>query len=114
MTNVGKKQLIHSFDWYWGHFGDPIQPVKEYKFAKKRKFRADYAFVDAKVLVEIEGGIFTNGRHVRGMGYHKDCSKYNLAQELGYVVLRYTVKHIEDDPISMIKQIRKVVKARTS
>lgn len=62
----------------------------EFKFSPNRKFRADFAFVEQRILIEVEGGIYTNGRHTRGAGYTKDMEKYNLAAELGYVVLRYS------------------------
>ena len=61
---------------------------REYRFYPTRRFRADFAFIDKKILVEIEGAIFTRGRHTRGSGYEKDCEKYNLAAGMGYKVYR--------------------------
>lgn len=66
------------------------EPVREFRFAPLRKWRADFAFVDQKLLVEIEGGIWTGGRHTRGSGYEKDAEKYNAATVLGFRVLRFT------------------------
>lgn len=62
----------------------------EYKFCQTRKWRFDYANFDLKVAIEIEGGAYTNGRHTRGKGFINDMEKYNMAIELGWVVLRYT------------------------
>lgn len=65
---------------------------REYKFCANRRFRADFADVTNRVLVEIEGGAFSGGRHVRGAGFVKDCEKYNIATALGWRVLRYATK----------------------
>lgn len=65
-------------------------PEREYRFASPRKFRADFAYPDRMILIEVEGGTWTRGRHTRGVGYQADCEKYNLAALLGFRVLRFT------------------------
>ena len=65
-------------------------PMREYRFYSKRKWRSDFVWPAQKLIVEVEGGIFTAGRHVRPNGYQKDCEKYNMAARLGYAVLRFT------------------------
>ena len=71
-------------------------PVKEFMFHPTRRWRFDYAYPDKKIAIECEGGIFVAGRHTRGMGFAKDCVKYNSATVLGWRVLRYTTKNIQD------------------
>jgi len=71
-------------------------PVREYKFAPKRRFRADFAWPDRKILAEVEGGTWSGGRHVRGKGYESDCEKYSIAAMLGYRVLRFTTAMVRD------------------
>jgi very-short-patch-repair endonuclease len=46
------------------------------------------AWPEAKVALEIEGGIFTGGRHTSSAGFVKDMAKYNRAAVLGWKVLR--------------------------
>jgi hypothetical protein len=46
------------------------------------------------VAIEIEGGIFTNGRHTRGRGYQRDLDKYSAATARGWRVLRFSVEDI--------------------
>lgn len=69
-------------------------PEREYAFIKGRRFRADFAWPEQRLLVEVEGGIWANGRHTRGKGYEIDCEKYNLAALNGFTVLRYTPKMV--------------------
>jgi len=64
--------------------------IAEFKFCYNRKWRADFAHPELKILIEYEGGIWNKGRHIRGQGYIKDMEKYNMAQLLGYKVFRYT------------------------
>jgi hypothetical protein len=40
-------------------------------------------------VVEVEGGIWTQGRHTRGYGFLEDCIKYAEATLLGNTVLRF-------------------------
>jgi len=76
----------------------PKQPLKinnyvlipEYRFHKTIRWRFDFAFIQEKIAIEIEGGAYINGRHNRGTGFIKDMIKYNAANVLGWHVLRYT------------------------
>lgn len=62
---------------------------REFRFDPDRKWRSDF-IVAEKILVEVEGGSNSGGRHTRGLGFENDCLKYNRAAELGFVVLRFT------------------------
>lgn len=73
----------------------------EHKFCE-RKYKFDFAIISHKIAIEFEGGVFTNGRHTRGVGYLNDMEKYNLATVHGWRLLRYahvkyTYKQILDD-----------------
>lgn len=69
-------------------------PVKEYKFHPKRKWKIDWGFVDAKLAIEQEGGIWSGGRHTRGSGFLKDMAKYNALTIEGWALLRFTPQQI--------------------
>lgn len=62
----------------------------------------------AGVAVEIDGAVWTQGRHTRGSGYVKDMEKLNAAAELGWRVFRYTPQMVEDG--TAIKQLKRVLK----
>jgi len=66
------------------------EPVAEHRFHPSRKWRFDYAWPDAKVALEVEGGAWTRGRHTRGAGFVKDLEKYSEATASGWRVLRVT------------------------
>lgn len=65
-------------------------PTSEYRFHKTRKWRFDYAWPHAKVALEIEGGVWSGGRHTRGKGFLGDMEKYNAAAVAGWTVIRCT------------------------
>jgi hypothetical protein len=69
-------------------------PVCEMRFAEPRRWRFDYAWPHLKVALEVEGGIWTNGRHTRGKGFLGDLEKYNTAALMGWVVLRVEPKKL--------------------
>ena len=70
------------------------EPTRELKFHPTRKWRFDLAFMDAKIAVEVDGGVFIQGRHSRGAGIEKDCEKFAEATALGWRVLRVTPRHV--------------------
>lgn len=74
-------------------------PELEYRFHPVRKFRLDYAWVDAKVGLEVDGGIWTGGAHGRGTGITRDQEKTNLAAGLGWRILRCTPSKLFADEI---------------
>lgn len=65
-------------------------PTTEYEFHHERKWRFDFAWPAHRVALEVEGGIWTEGRHTRGSGFLKDMEKYNEAARLGWRVMRCT------------------------
>jgi len=71
-------------------------PVKELQFAEGRQWRFDFAWPVQMVAVEIEGGTWSGGRHTRGMGFERDCEKYNQAALDGWTVLRATGAMVRD------------------
>ena len=85
------------------------QPVEEYTFARPRRWRFDFCWIDEMVAAEVEGGIWSGGRHVRGKGFENDCEKYNHATLLGWRVFRFTATHITRGDAG--EMIRKALKA---
>ena len=66
------------------------EPVPEYQFASPRKWRFDWALVNEKIAIEIQGGIFTGGRHVRGPSLLKEMEKLNAAACIGWRIIYLT------------------------
>jgi len=85
----GQSHLENKFANIWRVLGGPGME-REYRFHHKRRWRFDFAHPQSRVAVEIEGGTWTSGRHVRASGYSADCEKYNMAQVLGWRVFRLT------------------------
>lgn len=72
-------------------------PVREYQFAApQRKWRFDLAWPDRMIAVEVDGGSWIGGRHTSGSGFEKDMEKSNHAQLLGWTVLRFTPRMVEE------------------
>lgn len=84
--------------------------VREYRFHPDRRWRADFAFPEYRVIVEIHGGIWTSGRHTRGSGFAKDREKSNAAQLLGWIVLEFTPAEIKNE--TWINTLRQALSLR--
>lgn len=69
-------------------------PQPEYKFHPTRKWRFDYAWPEYKLALEVDGGIWTQGRHTRGSGRLGDMEKFNHAAMLGWRILYVTPQQL--------------------
>ncbi len=95
---TGLPEAVGDFLYALSLQGAPA-PVREHRFCPGRRWRFDFAWPEVKVYVEIEGGTFVGGRHVRPLGYAKDCEKYNAATLAGWAGLRFTTDMIAKDPL---------------
>lgn len=98
------------------------EPQKEYVFHPTRRWRIDFAFVEHKVAIEVEGGSFgalvicgtckkpvfftrkdgkripvrQAGRHNDPVSYERDVEKYNELALAGWTLIRITPKLIKE------------------
>ena len=86
----------------------PGQWVSEFKGIDGRKFRFDAANPTLKIAVEIEGAVWTQGRHNRPLGMLQDMKKYNLATVSGWKILRYDTETLRRRPWELIADVRKL------
>ena len=88
-------RLEARFALYWSGLGGP-ELKREFVFHPERKWRADFAHLESKTLLEIEGGVFIKGggRHNRAAGFIADAEKYLEAFLAGWNVVRLTEAQI--------------------
>jgi hypothetical protein len=73
------------------------EPVRQHRFAAPaRQWRYDLAYPSVKVAIDIDGGTWIQGAHVRGAGVENDCEKHSTAAILGWLVIRVTTDMIAD------------------
>lgn len=80
---------------------------REFQFHASRKWRSDFHLVEKMILIEVEGGIWSGGRHTRAKGYLGDMEKYNAATALGYQIYRFSTEQVKSG--FAIKQIIELV-----
>ena len=115
MTDVNRpiSEIELTFDYYWRVLaGDAthIAPKPEHRFDAKRKWRFDRAWIEQRVAVELDGGVYSNGRHTRGKGFENDAEKLNAAVSDGWRVFRFTRRMLESDPEGCINMVLKAVR----
>ena len=95
----------------WTHYGDGTEPERQYRFLSNRRFRADFAFVEEKVLIEIDGFGFG---HQSIASLTKDHERQNLAILAGWVLLRFTPKMLgtEEKRIEAVAQVKLLLHKR--
>lgn len=99
-----------------------IEAVTEYRFAAElvggtgkglrqrlkanglKDWRFDIAITLHLIAIELDGAVFTSGRHTRGLGFISDMDKMNAATVNGWRVLRFTHTHHKHSKIvEMVK-----------
>ena len=69
--------------------------VRELRAIEGRRFRVDFCWPDHNLAVEVQGGIWTRGRHSRPMGIVKDYEKFNLLTLGGWRILLLTSMDVQ-------------------
>ena len=87
--------------WFAEH---GLTAVPEFQFAAPRKWRFDFVFGN-RVALEVQGGIFSGGRHVRGGALLKEMEKLNAAAVKGWRVLYCIPQNLcMQDTVDLIKE----------
>ena len=87
--SVGERVLINQLT------AMKIEFTTEFKFHSQRKWRADFRIDNYPILIEVEGGSWSGGRHTRGLGFKADCEKYSHAAIDGWLVIRATTEQVK-------------------
>jgi len=94
-------RLEKRFETLWRALGGP-ELEREFRFHPTRKWRADFAHLPSRTLIEIEGGIYVNGRHNRAAGFAADLEKYLEAALAGWRVIRLGPKELDADHLGRL------------
>ena len=97
-------RLEKRFETLWWAIGGP-ELQREFRFHPIRKWRADFAHLASRTLIEIEGGIYVNGRHNRAAGFAADLEKYLEATLNGWRVIRLGPNELTAEHLGRLKQL---------
>ena len=70
---------------------------REVRFSPPRMFRADFIITrkdGARLIVEVQGGAWSRGRHGRGKGMQDDGEKSALAAIAGFQLMSLTTEQV--------------------
>jgi len=94
-------KLEQRFALLWRAHGGPALE-REFRFHPTRRWRADFAHLPSRTLIEVEGGIWVRGRHTTPQGFAADAEKYLEATLDGWRVVRLVDKQIKGPTIERI------------
>jgi hypothetical protein len=80
-------KLEQKFALLWRACNGPTLE-QEHHFCPIRKWLSDFFHRPTLTLIEIEGGMWTGGRHQKGLGFSADAIKYNVASYMGFRLFR--------------------------
>jgi len=117
---IGRADAKHCIRNAWSQSGLGEWPfIDELPFAPPRKWRFDWACVDAMLAIEIDGVTHERkgcdrrgGRHQNAKGFEGDCEKLNAATALGWAVLRFTPDMVTRAPVQCAEMVRDVMASR--
>lgn len=96
-----RESFARQFETVWQRCDGPALR-KEFKFCEARDWRNDYLHEPTRIIIELDGGVFNGGRHVRPQGFIEDCVKLNMATMHGYGVIRIPTGFATDNYLSQI------------
>lgn len=99
---------------FWLHLSalEMPMPEPEYRFNPSRMWRVDFAWPSLLVAVELEGAVWTGGRHTRGAGFLADMDKYNALSMMGWRLLRFDGGAVRSGRAA--KEVEALVRALTA
>ena len=104
MSSVLENRFLH----LWEHKGGaPLE--REYRFHPERRWKADFAHLGSRTIIEIEGGVWCHGRHTSPKGFMADAEKYLTATLSGWTVIRLTSSQLTPE---IIEQVIEYVRSR--
>ena len=99
-----------AFDTRWQQLAPDLPaPEKEFRFCEERGFRFDRYFPAARLGVELHGE-----GHNKRKNFSSDLIKMRMAVEKNYRVLCYSGQELDNDPASVVAQIRRVLEGEES
>jgi hypothetical protein len=66
------------------------------KSKRSKRYRLDFAHPESRTGIEIQGAVYSRGRHVTGSGYERDCRKYNLSYTSGWAIFLLSAAMAKD------------------
>jgi hypothetical protein len=85
---------------------------REYEFYPGRKWRFDFAWVDYKIAVELQGGLFSGGRHNQGGAMRKEYEKMNAASREGWRVLHYCEPNGVAGMVNFVDDLKRAIETK--
>ncbi len=109
-----REKFERAFEWHWSRI-EVAKPrlVRQALLIPDRQFRFDFAFPDAMVAVELDGGLYTDGGHSRGRAIEEQYLKRNSAARLGWCVLCYGTRRLEREMHLIVDEVLAVIQARS-
>ena len=73
------------------------EPKRQYRFLSSRRWLADFAWPEFRLIAEINGMTHVASRgHTSWAGIHRDYEKSNVAQAMGYRYYQFDREMVED------------------
>ena len=72
------------------------EPARQFRYVPGRKFTADFAYTEQRLLIHVDGGVYSRRAHGSITGILADITRQNLATLGGYRSLRVTPDMVKD------------------
>lgn len=93
---------------HYGGYCDGCFATRWHDYEKTRNWAVDFAWPGRRLIVEVEGGVYTQGRHTRPAGFIKDVEKYNALTLAGWTLIRFTRREVNSG--EALNQIERALK----
>lgn len=110
--SIFRSDAEYQFAALWLELFPAIDLHHELAFAKPRRYTLDFAHLDSKTAIEIQGGTWVSGMgHSNGVGIKRDAEKSQLAAQHGWQIIPILTEDCTD-PLKMAT-IAQVIEQRS-
>lgn len=95
LAKLAEQEDAKTFCRLCERFGLPV-PMLEYQFHPVRGWQFDFAWPETAIALEVQGGIYSEGRHTRGAALEMEYEKLSEAAALGWRCLFTTPAKLRD------------------
>ena len=93
---------------------DYLHEVRKREKPRSRPWRADFCWPAQQIVLEVQGGAFSGGRHTRGIGYTTDLQKSALLIAGGWQFYGFTAEMVRAKNGRWIKLLGRAVEQRST
>lgn len=101
-----------AFAQLWVELFPSVDLHTEFKFHPKRRYRIDFAHIESRTGIEVNGSTWRKGGHSSGSGIQRDYEKQRLAALQGWLIVPLSASDVRDERV--LREVKAIIDLRSN